>query len=38
QVGWIGCAGKKGLAGSDGVCEAQVVEPKWVNDEPHDIL
>ncbi|GJZ45510.1 hypothetical protein Tco_0593106 [Tanacetum coccineum] len=36
QVGWIGSAGKNGSAGSDGVSEVQVVEPKWVNDAPHE--
>nr|GEX12277.1 DREB2 transcription factor [Tanacetum cinerariifolium] len=36
QVGWIGSAGKNESAGSDGVSEVQVVEPKWVNDAPHE--
>ncbi|GJV40050.1 annexin D5-like protein [Tanacetum coccineum] len=36
QVGWIGCAGKNGLAGSDVVSKVQVVKAKWVNDEPRE--
>ncbi|GKC81847.1 hypothetical protein Tco_1137564, partial [Tanacetum coccineum] len=36
RVGWIGCAGKNGSAESDGVSEVQVVESKWVTDEPRE--
>ncbi|GJX42536.1 hypothetical protein Tco_0257526 [Tanacetum coccineum] len=36
REGWIGSAGKNWSAGSDGVSEVQVVEPKWVNDEPRE--